>query len=78
MEIRPETPAACAAPRGSVVVVIGPPHSCPRFGCAPAATKGLSCEYPVPDDVFTVTGLTPGARRGRTGLVKCHPESARV
>ena len=45
---------------------------------APAATKGLSCEYPVPDDVFMVTELEPGALRGRTGRVKYYPEFARV
>ena len=49
-----------------------------QAGCVPAATKGLRCEYPVPDDVFRVTGLAPGALRGGTGLVKHHPESARV
>jgi len=36
----------------------------------PAATRGLTCEYPVPDDVFMVTGPTPGALWGRTGLVE--------
>jgi len=60
------------------VVVLGHPHYYPRFGFVPAATKGLSCEYPVPDEVFMVTELVPGALRGRTGLVKYHPEFARV
>ena len=44
----------------------------------PAATRGLRCEYPVPGDVFMVTELVPGALRGRTGLVKYHPEFTRV
>jgi predicted N-acetyltransferase YhbS len=45
---------------------------------APASAKGLRCEYPVPDDALMVTESTPGALRGRTGLVKFHPESGRV
>ncbi len=78
IEIRPEAPADFAAVRESVVMVLGPPHAYPRFGFVPAATKGLSCEYPVPDDVFPVTELAPGALRGRTRLVKYHPEFVRV
>ena len=88
IEIRPEAPAdfavvreglaACAAPGEPVVVVLGHPHDGPRFGFVPAATRGLSCEYPVPDDVYMVTELAPGALRGRTGLVKYHAEFARV
>jgi putative acetyltransferase len=70
--------AACAALGENVVVVLDHPHYYPRFGFVPAATKGLSCEYPVPDDVFMVTELVPGALRGRTGLVRYHAEFARV
>jgi putative acetyltransferase len=70
--------AARAEVGESVVVVLGHPHDYPRFGFVPAATKGLSCEYPVPDEVFMVTERVPGALRGRTGLVKYHPEFARV
>ena len=69
---------ACSALGETVVVVLGHPHYYPRFGFVPAATKGLRCEYPVPDDVFMVTELVPGALRGRTGLVKYHPEFARA
>jgi hypothetical protein len=32
----------------------------------------------VPEGVFMVTELAPGALRVRTGLVKHHPELARV
>ena len=70
--------AACVGLDEHVVVVLGHPHYYPRFGFVPAATKGLSCEYPVPDNVFMVTELVPGALRGRAGLVKYHPEFARV
>jgi putative acetyltransferase len=88
ISIRPETPAdfaavreglaACAALGEHVVVVLGQPRYYPRFGFVAAATKGLSCEYPVPDGVFMVAELVPGALRGRTGLVKYHAEFARV
>jgi putative acetyltransferase len=43
-----------------------------------AASRGLRCEYPVPDEVFMVTERIPGALRGRTGLVKYRPEFAEV
>jgi putative acetyltransferase len=33
----------------------------------------LTCEYPVPDEVFMVAELEPGVLRGRRGLVKYHP-----
>ncbi len=61
-----------------MVVVLGHPAYYSRFGFVPAATKGLRCEYPVPDDVFMVAELRPGALAGRTGLVKYRPEFAEV
>lgn len=57
-----------------VVVVLGHPEYYPRFGFVPAARKGLRCEYPVPDEVFMVAELKPGALAGRRGLVKYRPE----
>jgi len=59
-----------------VVVVIGHPEFYPRFGFSPAGAKGLRCEYEVPDEVFMVAELTPGALQGRGGLVKYRPEFA--
>ena len=56
-----------------VVVVLGHPHYYPRFGFVPASRKAIRSEYEVPDDVFMVAELTPGALRGRNGLVKYHP-----
>jgi putative acetyltransferase len=70
--------AACAGLGENVVVVLGHPHYYPRFGFVPASSRGLSSEYPVPDDVFMVAELAPGALGGRSGLVKYHPEFARV
>ncbi len=68
----------CRRTGQSVVVVLGHPKYYPRFGFVPAHTKGLHCEYAVPDEDFMVNELTPGALRGRTGLVKYLPEFAEV
>ena len=61
-----------------VVVVVGHPEYYPRFGFVPAKPKGLSCEYPVPDEVFMVAELKPGALNGRRGVVKYLPAFAEV
>jgi putative acetyltransferase len=57
-----------------VVVVLGHPKFYPKFGFVPASRFGLRCEYAVPDDVFMVAELTPGALAVRPGLVKYGPE----
>ena len=61
-----------------VVVVLGHPRYYPRFGFIPASRKALHCEYPVPDEVFMVLELEPGALEGRHGLVKYRPEFAAI
>jgi putative acetyltransferase len=61
-----------------VVVVLGHTEYYPRFGFVPASQKGLSCEYPVPDEVFMVLELREGALSGREGLVKYGPEFGNV
>jgi putative acetyltransferase len=61
-----------------IVVVVGHADYYPRFGFVPAKSKGLRCEYDVPDEVFMVAELTPGALAGRQGLVKYHPEFGNV
>jgi putative acetyltransferase len=60
--------AGCGA-----VVVLGHPEYYPRFGFVPASRKGLSCEYPVPDEAFMVAELTPGGLSAQ-GLVRYRPE----
>ena len=62
----------------NVVVVLGHPEYYPRFGFVPASQKGLTSEYPVPDEVFMAIELEPGALKGRRGLVKYRPEFAEV
>ena len=61
-----------------VVVVLGHSSYYPRFGFVPASSKRLRSEYDVRDEVFMVAELTPGALRGRTGLVKYHPEFGKL
>ena len=61
-----------------VVVVLGHARYYPRFGFVPASLKGIRSEYDVPDDVFMVAELTPGALGGRCGIVKYHPAFSAV
>lgn len=61
-----------------IVVVLGHPNYYPRFGFMPASLKRLRSEYDVPDEVFMVAELVPGALKGRRGLVKYHPEFGKV
>ena len=68
----------CQQLGSNVVVVLGHPDYYPRFGFVPASQKGLSSEYPVPDEVFMVVELEPGALSGRHGLVKYRPEFSEV
>ena len=60
----------------AAVVVVGHPGYYPRFGFEPAGTKGLRCEFPVPDEVFMVVELEPGALAGTSGTVRYRPEFA--
>jgi putative acetyltransferase len=69
---------ACRRLGHEVVFVLGHPDYYPRFGFAPAATKGLSCEYDVPAEAFMVVELTPDALGGRRGRVRYLPAFARV
>jgi putative acetyltransferase len=60
---------ACREARHDVVLVVGHPAFYPRFGFVPARTLGLSSEPAMPDAAFMVAELTPGALRGRRGVV---------
>ncbi len=65
--------AECRSIGQPVVFVLGHPKYYPRFGFVPAPPLGLTCEYPVPDEVFMVAELEPDAIRSRTGLVRYAP-----
>jgi putative acetyltransferase len=61
-----------------IVFVLGHPEFYPRFGFTVAKEQGFSCEYPVPDEVFMVAELRPGALSGKKGLVKYLPEFKKI
>jgi putative acetyltransferase len=69
---------ACRDVGYEAVVVLGHPDFYPRFGFVPASTFGLTCEYNVPDPVFMVIELVPGALQDIRGLVEYAPEFANV
>lgn len=54
----------CAA-----VVVLGHASYYPRFGFVAASRYGIRCEYDVPDEVFMIIELGPGALAGISGTV---------
>ena len=50
------------------VIVLGHAEFYPKFGFVPASTRGITCEWDVPDDVFMVLVLdesTMDRARGR-------------
>lgn len=61
-----------------VVFVLGHPEFYPRFGFEPAKPRGITCEYPVPEEVFMLKELREGALAGREGVVKYHAEFGKV
>lgn len=61
-----------------VVIVLGHADYYPRFGFQPTQPFGIRWEVDVPAEVFMLTELTPGALRGRRGVVRYHPAFADV
>jgi putative acetyltransferase len=61
--------AACREAGHDVAIVVGHPQYYPRFGFVGARPLGLTSEPPFPDEAFMVAELTPGALRGRRGVV---------
>ena len=57
-----------------IIVVLGHPDYYPRFGFVLAGTKGIDCEFEVPDEAWMVLELREGALAGRSGTVKYQPE----
>lgn len=58
----------------AAVVVLGHPEFYPRFGFVPASRHGIRSRYDVPDAVFMVAELAPGALAGKGGTVAYPPE----
>jgi putative acetyltransferase len=50
------------------IVVIGHANYYPRFGFRPASAYGITCEWDVPDDAFTLLALDPRKMTGVSGL----------
>lgn len=64
----------CKKMRYPLVVVLGHPEFYTRFGFSPARTHGIAWENKVPDEVFMVRELKPGALARISGTVRYHPE----
>ena len=60
------------------IVVLGHPRFYPRFGFTPARPHGITCAWPVPDDVFLVRGRHASPLVGVTGLARYRPEFSAV
>jgi putative acetyltransferase len=56
------------------VAVVGHPEFYPRFGFRKGSEYGLRCPFDVPDEVFMVAELRPGAIAGTSGVVQYIPE----
>ncbi len=63
----------CAA-----VVVLGHPDYYPRFGFLPSSRFDIDSEYEVPEEVFMLIELQPGALSGKNGRVKYHSAFSRA
>ncbi len=57
-----------------MVVVLGHTGYYPRFGFTPAKSKGIDCEFEVPEEAWMILELREGALAGRSGTVKFQPE----
>jgi putative acetyltransferase len=64
----------CRRAGHNIVVVLGHPNFYPRFGFVPSKPFGIRWEIDVPDEVFMLAELKPGALAGRGGAVKYQPE----
>ena len=67
--------AATACP---FVIVLGHPTYYPRFGFVPARSRGISCQWDVPDDVFMVLTLDEGTMKGVSGRATYRHEFSTV
>ena len=60
------------------IVVLGHAEYYPRFGFVPARSRGIQCEWDVPDDVFMLLVLDEEKMRGVSGLSKYRQEFSTV
>jgi len=64
---------ACRTAGHDACFVLGHPAYYPRAGFQPAPPLGLTCRWPVPDEVFMVAELKPGALDDLHGPVAYDP-----
>ena len=57
-----------------IVVVLGHPDYYPRFGFVPAKSRGIECEFEVPDEAWMILELREGALERIQGTVFFQPE----
>jgi putative acetyltransferase len=60
------------------IVVVGHPKFYPRFGFRPGSRYGITCEWPVPDDVFMVLALDDTQMSRAVGAAVYRPEFSTV
>jgi putative acetyltransferase len=60
------------------IIVLGHANFYPRFGFGPAATRGIKCEWDVPDDVFMLLALDEDKMQDVSGLAKYRDEFSTV
>jgi len=60
------------------IIVLGHADYYPRFGFEPASTRGIKCEWEVPDDVFMLLILDQEKMQGVSGLAKYRHEFSTV
>ncbi len=60
------------------IIVLGHPNFYPRFGFAPARSRGITCEWDVPDEVFMLLVLDQTQMQGVSGLARYRPEFSTV
>lgn len=58
----------------AIVVLVGHPDYYPRFGFMPARSKGIECEFEVPDEAWMLLELRGGALSGGRDTVTFQPE----
>jgi putative acetyltransferase len=68
----------CRREGHQLVIVLGHAEYYPRFGFVPARPLGILCPFDVPDEVFRLLELQPGALGARTGKVSYRPEFLQV
>src|SRR5262245_11690293 len=60
------------------IIVLGHANSYPRFGFVPAGTRGTTCEWEVPSEVFMVRVLDEAKMRGVSGQARYRQEFSTV